>query len=125
MKAIAVVAVSALGVLGIVGLAEVTQNRPDVVEAGTTTVVNFDVGTRDYQRGDDAAAQALWAVCSSTVGGEVSTPVATDDGEGGDTYRVTISPAIGEHGRKRLAGCLEDATLDRVVGHVRSISTAA
>ena len=96
-----------------------------MVEAGTTTVVNFDVGTRDYQRGDDAAAQALWAVCSSTVGGEVTTPVAADDGEGGDAYNVTISPAIGEHGRKRLVGCLEDATLDRVVGHVRSISTAA
>jgi hypothetical protein len=125
MKALAVLVVSILGTLGIVGLAEVTQNRPDAAEAGTTTVVNFDVGTRDYQRGDDAAAQALWAVCSSTVGGEVTTPVATADGEGGDAYSVSISPAIGEHGRKRLTGCLEDATLDRVVGHVRSISASA
>lgn len=28
-----------------------------------------------------------------------------------------------QNGRKRLVGCLEDATLDRVVGHVRSIAT--
>ncbi|MGH9113599.1 MAG: hypothetical protein ACRDZN_15085 [Acidimicrobiales bacterium] len=131
MKALAALAVAILGTLGIVGLAEVTQNRPDAVEAGTTTVVTFDVGTRDYQRGDEAAARALWAVCSSTVGGEVTTPVATaggeggDDGAGGDAYTVTIAPAIGENGRKRLTGCLEDATLDRVMGHVRSISTAA
>ena len=78
-------------------------------------MLTFAVDTRDYQRGDRAAAQALWAVCSATVGGDVSgvpTPAedAVDDG-----YTVTISPAIGENGRKRLVGCLEDAALDRVM----------
>jgi hypothetical protein len=125
VKALAVLAVVVMGAMGIVGLAELTQNRPDPVEAGSATVVTFDVDTRDYQRGDGAAAQALWAVCSATVGGDVSgvpTPAeeAVDDG-----YTVTISPAIGENGRKRLVGCLEDATLDRVMGHVQSITTDA
>jgi hypothetical protein len=123
VKALAVLAVAVLGTLGALGLAELTQNRPDPVEAGTATVVSFDVDTRDYQRGDGAAAQALWAVCSATVGGEVTGVSAPAEGTAEDGYTVTISPAIGENGRKRLVGCLEDATLDRVMGRVRSITT--
>ena len=123
MKALAVLAVAVMGAFGVIGLAELTQNRPDPVEAGTATVVTFDVATRDYQRGDGAAAQALWAVCSATVGGEVTGVAALAEGTVDDGYTVSISPAIGENGRKRLVGCLEDATLDRVMGHVESITT--
>ena len=123
MKVLAVLAVAVMGAIGIVGLAELTQNRPDPVEAGSATVLTFDVDTRDYQRGEGAAAQALWAVCSATVGCDVTGVPAPARGGAGDGYTVTISPAIGENGRKRLSGCLEDATLDRVMGHVRSITT--
>ncbi len=123
MKALAALVVAVLGTLGIIGLAELTQNRPDRTESGSATVVNFDVGTRDYQRGDGAAAQALWAVCSATVAGDISGVPAPAGDTVGDGYTVTISPAIGENGRKRLVGCLEDATIDRVMGHVRSIVT--
>jgi hypothetical protein len=62
-------------------------------------------------------------VCSATVGGEVSGVPAPAGDMVDDGYTVSISPAIGENGRKRLVGCLEDATLDRVMGHVRSIAT--
>jgi hypothetical protein len=125
MKTLAMLAAAMMSTLGVLGLADLTQNRPDPVEAGTATVVSFDVATRDYQRGDDAAAHALWAVCSATVGGDVSglTPPADDTIADDGGYTVTISPAIGENGRKRLVGCLEDATLDRVMGRVRSITT--
>jgi hypothetical protein len=126
MKAIATLAAAGLATVGAFGLADVTQNRPDPVDAGTVTAVTFDVDTRDYQRGDGAAAQALWALCSATVGGEVTGPAAPDataDGGHDGGYTVTISPAIGENGRKRLVGCLEDATLDRVMGSVESITT--
>jgi hypothetical protein len=123
VKALAVLAVAVLCTLGALGLAELTQNRPDPVEAGTATVVSFDVDTGDHQRGDGAAAQALWAVCSATVGGEVTGVSAPAEGRAEDGYTVTISPAIGENGRKRLVGCLEDATLDRVMGRVRTIAT--
>jgi hypothetical protein len=123
MKALAVLAVAVMGILGVIGLANLTQNRPDPVEAGTATFVTFDVATRDYQRGDGAAAQALWAVCSATVGGEVTGPATPAEGTVDAGYTVSISPAIGENGRKRLVGCLEDATLDRVMGHVESITT--
>jgi hypothetical protein len=123
MKALAVLAAAVMGTLGVVGLAELTQNRPDPVAAGTATVVAFDVSTRDYQRGEGAAAQALWAVCSATVGGEVTGVSTPAEGAVDAGYTVSISPAIGENGRKRLVGCLEDATLDRVMGHVESITT--
>jgi hypothetical protein len=123
MKALAVLAVAVMSILGVIGLANLTQNRPDPVEAGTATFVTFDVATRDYQRGDGAAAQALWAVCSATVGGEVTGPATPAEGTVDAGYTVSISPAIGENGRKRLVGCLEDATLDRVMGHVESITT--
>jgi hypothetical protein len=103
---------------GVAGLAEVTQNRPDAAEPGSATVVGFDVATRGYHGGDAGAAQALWSVCMATVPGETTTPVT--DGRGG--FSVTVMPAVGEHGRKRLVGCLEDGTLDRVMGHVQRIS---
>ncbi len=109
------VALAALAA-GIVLMAELTQNRPDVVRAGSVTTVSFDVSTRDAQRGEPAAAAALWAVCAATVSGSVSSPEDV-----GDAWEVTIEPAIGEHGENRLVGCLEDVTLDRVVGHVVAV----
>jgi len=107
------------GLLALVGsvhvLREATQNRPDPVIEGSVTTVDFSVATHRYPRGEGAAATTLWAVCSSTVGGEVSpSPEAT----GADRWRVTIRPAVGDHGEQRLVGCLEDVTIDRVVGHV-------
>ena len=44
--------------------------------------------------------------------------------EAGDHFTVTVSPAFGENGEKRLAGCIEDATVDRVVGHVVQLTSA-
>ena len=101
------------------GMAELTQNRPDAVRAGSSTVITFEVATRDVQRGEPAAATALWAVCAGTVGGDVS-PVPA---RAGDAWQVTIAPAIGEHGENRLVGCLEDVTIDRVIGDVVGIES--
>lgn len=104
-------------VAGIFGMRELTQNRPDPVISGSTTMIDFTVDTHRYQRGDEAAATALWTVCSSTVSGDVTLlPESV-----GDTWRVRVSPAIGEHGENRLVGCLEDVTLDRVMGDVVSL----
>lgn len=108
------VAILAVAVVALFGLADATQNRPDERVAGSRTTIAFAVDTHDYQRGEQAAAQALWALCSATVDGDVTAlPEATSDG-----WEVAIAPAIGEHGERRLVGCLEDLTLDRVVGEV-------
>ena len=114
MKALGVILIAVVGLLGVIGLAGFTQNRPDEPRPGSRTVVEFDVSTRGYRGGEASAAQALWSVCVATIPGETSQPVVGGDGE----FTVTVTPAIGEHGRKRLVGCLEDGTLDRVIGHV-------
>ncbi|MFS8480798.1 MAG: hypothetical protein FWJ94_02725 [Acidimicrobiia bacterium] len=121
MKVLLAVVVAVGGVLGVGELADLTQNRPDPVVEGSVTTVVFDVGTRRYRGTDDEAAAALWAVCAASVSGTATGPTATADG----AYRVEISPAIGTNGRKRLVGCLEDGTLDRVRGHVEHVESVA
>lgn len=105
--------------VGVNLMMDATQNRPDAPAAGSSSTIDFTVDTRDFQRGEPAAADALWAVCAATVGGDVSLrPEAVDA-----AWRVTVTPAIGHHGQKRLVGCIEDVTIDRVVGHVVDIHT--
>ena len=110
-------------VLALVGglfvVREATQNRPDPVVAGSETTIDFTVDTHRFQRGEPAAAIALWSVCSSTIGGTVS-PVPEANG---GAWRVVVTPSIGEHGENRLVGCLEDVTIDRVIGDVVAITT--
>ena len=119
MKAVGFLVLVAVSVVGVGSLADLTQNRPDPVVDDSSTTITFDVGTRDYNGTDLEAAQALWAVCAATVSGDTSGPtVGTGDG-----FAVSITPAIGENGRKRLLGCLQDGTLDRVQGHVQTVST--
>ena len=118
--------VATLALVGALGggtfvMMEATQNRPDVRVPGSVTTVDFTVSTNGYHRGDAGAATALWAVCSATVGGRVS-PVPEAHGDG---WRVTVEPAIGEHGENRLVGCIEDVTLDRVLGNVTSLTRSA
>jgi hypothetical protein len=117
MKVVAAVVLGLLAVVGVGELADLTQNRPDPVVDGSSTVISFDVGTRDYPGSDLQAAQALWAVCAATVSGDES---ALTHATGGG-FAVSVTPAFGTNGRKRLEGCLEDSTLDRVQGHVQSV----
>jgi hypothetical protein len=103
--------------VGIGAMADATQNRPDEVDPSSTTRIVFDVDTRDYKRSDAEAARGLWAVCSSTIFNRVLVgPAQIPEGTA-----VTLRPALGEHSTKRLVGCLEDATLDRVMGTVVSL----
>lgn len=117
MKVAGLAGLAALTVLGVHGLADLTQNRPGPVVEGSVTTVAFEVATHDFHGSDAAAAPSLWAVCQPTVSGHKSDVTGSGDG-----FRVTVSPAFGENGRKRLTGCLEDATVDRVLGHVTSLS---
>ena len=117
MRGASLVALVLALAIGIGAMREATQNRPDVVVEGSTTTLDFDVATRRYRPGEPAAAAALWAVCSATVGGDVSPLPEAVDGH----WRVRISPAIGEHGENRLVGCLEDVTIDRVQADVLTL----
>ena len=75
-----------------------------------------------FGTGDAGAAAALWAVCSAqTRSRATAPPAALGDG----SFRVVLVPAVGEHEQRKLVGCLEDLTVDRVRGNVRSFEAVA
>jgi hypothetical protein len=80
-------------------------------------VITFDVDTYDAQQAIGESARALWYACNQTVGNRL---VALRIGDGGSAV-ATVSPSLGTHERKRLTGCLQDATMDRVRGDVLGI----
>lgn len=117
-RLVAAVVAIAVTVGGIWALAEVTQNRPDVIEEGSSTELVVSVRTREGA-GLVRHAERLWAVCSGTARGIHL--VGDMVGHGGGLFQLTLSPALGEHTRRRLVGCLEDFTLDGLKGSVRSV----
>jgi hypothetical protein len=111
------VVVVVLGAAAVDGLADLTQGRPEAPEEGTETIVVYDVATRRSDRAEDEAAKLLWALCSTlTSHRTVAGPDAVVDG-----WVVRIQPALPRQSRARVEGCLEDLTLERVLGHVVSI----
>lgn len=98
-----------------------TQTRPDVVRAGSTSEVVFSLRTK-MDRDRRMTANALWGACQGTVDSRVVDPgvVRLDE----TTFRITLAPELGHHARTRLTGCIEDATLDRVVANVHRITSS-
>jgi hypothetical protein len=107
----------AILVVGLMAVADATQNRADVVTSETSEV-RYQVRTKGLDT--DIAAVGLWAACQQTIGGHRSEglPVALGDGQ----YHVTVHPALGEHDRRRLRGCIADGTIDRTWGSVLEVS---
>jgi hypothetical protein len=123
MRALAVVVSLAVAGFVVIGeLGDLTQSRPDAVRDGAATELLLSVEEARFGTGEAGAAAALWAVCSAQTR---SRP--TDDGElrplGDGRYRLVLTPAVGHHERTKLVGCLEDLTVDRVVGDVESFRT--
>ncbi len=112
LVALAVVTIAA----GVDSLADLTQDRPDRVLPGTRSEIVLDIDSRE--RGGSAlrSAQGLWGACQGTVRNRTVEPGPVEVSEG--RFRVFTAPAIGEHSWRRLQGCLEDTTLDRVKAHV-------
>lgn len=112
--AVAVVAV----VLGIDVLADLTQDRPDRVVPGSRSEIVIDVESRD--RGGSAllSTTGLWGACQGTVPHRLAEAGVVQVSE--RRFRLVTEPALGEHSWRRLQGCLEDTTLDKVKAHVVS-----
>jgi hypothetical protein len=123
-RAIATLVLAVMAVVGIRAMMDATQNRPDAINPDSSSTVEFTVATRGFRHSDADAASMLASVCAATTLESLATPAVAGSGAGA-TWRVRITPALGENGRKRFVGCMEDATLDRVSGHVVSIRTAA
>lgn len=113
------IVVAAVLWLGIDQLADVTQTRPDVAVAGSSSEVVFSVATKRYEGTLEEAANALWAACGGTIPSVDDEAGVTPRGEA--TFQVTVRPAIGPNAKDRLRGCLADATIDRVTGRVITI----
>lgn len=117
--ALALGALAAVGSFAVQGLATATQNRPDNLVAGTRSEVILAVDTQDgYDR--RLAAEGLWATCQQTVDKVAMQSFETrDDGD----FAIVVEPALGHNAEKRLVGCLEDFTIDRVLGNVVAVRT--
>jgi len=123
------VLVLSMTVAGLVVMADATQFRGDSGRTGSTRVV-FGIETRNYHHHADDAATALWVPCIGAVGWRsVGMPVRLDCDQHrekididpsytGVTYVAEVRPSLGEHTRRRLWGCLEDGTVDKVRGTV-------
>ena len=119
MKRALLLLVAALALaLGVDGLADLTQDRPDRTLAGTRSEIVLALQSRD--RGGSAllSAQGLWGACQGTVRHRLAEPGVIEIAEG--RFRLVTEPALGEHSWRRLQGCLEDTTLDKVKAHVVS-----
>ena len=111
------VAVAAL-VGGIDALADMTQDRPDSVVPGSRSEVVLEVQSRDRTGSERLSAQGLWGACQGNVWQKLAEPGVVELADG--RFLLTTEPALGEHAWRRLQGCLEDATLDRVKARVVS-----
>jgi hypothetical protein len=111
--ALVLVALSLAGAIDL--LADATQSRHSPAVPGTSTVVELRV---DQQRDRPAieAAEALVVACHGTLrAGSAVTDVVTMRA---DHVRIEVTPPLSELRRRRLFGCLQDATLDLVQADV-------
>ncbi|WP_405971465.1 hypothetical protein OG496_17075 [Streptomyces sp. NBC_00988] len=98
----------------VVGLADLTQTREQSVSGSeaTSVLVQVDVRGADMTAERQAlAAQQVWERCRDST----SVPLnhATLGSLGDGMFAGVVRPALAEHDRMRLRGCLEDAALDR------------
>lgn len=117
-RAVLVLLAVAAVALGVDALADLTQDRPDRILPGSRSEVVLDLESRD--RGGSAllSAQGLWGACQGTVHHRLVAPGVVEVADG--RFRLLTEPALGEHSWRRLQGCLEDTTLDRVKARVVS-----
>ena len=123
MKAAIVFVVVAIALgFGVDLLGDLTQSRPDPVYADEVSEVILSVNEDRFGGGEDAAADALWAVCAA----QTTSRMAADDrlqSLGDGRYRAVLEPAVGDNDERQLVGCLEDLTVERVLGDVQSVRT--
>ncbi len=114
-----IVAVALAAIVGGIDvLADLTQDRPDKVLAGSRSVIVLSLDSRDRRGSDLLAAQGLWGACHGNVWQRLVEPGVEQLAEG--RFQLITEPAIGEHSWRRLQGCFEDTTLDRVKARVVS-----
>jgi hypothetical protein len=102
-------------------LADAAQSRPDPIQRSGVSEVTVRIGYRsDDLVPVESTAQALFESCRLRLPGDarfVAPPRVVE----ARTVMVTIEPALGPLGMRRLGGCLEDLTLDGVRAELVSV----
>jgi hypothetical protein len=109
-----------VGAVSVEELGDLTQTRSDHVDPQSRSEIVLQVDTRDYHQSTDDAARNLWAACAGTT----TRRLVADPGfvpVSDDAVRFSVAPGLGEHARRRLVGCLQDTTIDRIKGSVESV----
>ena len=115
---LAAVAAIGLATVGLDAMADATQTRPDPKVAGTTSVVvAVDPGSA---RSPLVAATALWGACTTQLGGGFE--LVGMHALGGADVQFLVRPEVGKYAERRLRGCINDATTDRIRAMVRSVT---
>jgi hypothetical protein len=107
--ALVVAALLLYGAVDVIG--DATQTRPEAEPQGVTTELVLSVHQRDADRSAVDTADALWHACRARLRRTLSGVV---DGLGGGRVLLAVTPGLGDHAQRRILGCLEDATFDRV-----------
>ncbi len=118
-RALLLVGLVVVAVVGIDWLADLTQNRPDQVLPGSRSEVVLKVTVRHrFEPAGLTTAEGLWGACQHTAFRQLLEPGIAEVGAG--RFRVVTEPALGDHAWRRLKGCLEDITVDRVKADIVS-----
>jgi hypothetical protein len=117
MRALVIGAVITVGAVGGVDvLGDLTQTRPDQSDRDGATQIDLAIDAKPGAGNLHFVADGLWGSCQGTVKRRLQADGWVETAPG--RFRGTVYPALGEHARQRLTGCLEDATLDRVIADV-------
>ncbi|MGH8976660.1 MAG: hypothetical protein ACRDV7_01200 [Acidimicrobiia bacterium] len=108
-----------VGAFGIKVIGDATQTRPDERHRDRMTSVVVHLEGKSYRQSLDVAAQALYGKCSATVGGNLVDPGIERLSSG--QYRFAMTPSLGEHGKERLFGCINDLSIERLRSNVESV----
>jgi hypothetical protein len=117
---VAVAAALLLAGAGLDVLADATQTRIDRDRPGSTSTVVLQVTARRGHPDTVRTAAALWGACTPQLGTGFRTVGMSDLGDG--VVEVLVQPALGKYAERRLRGCVEDATTDRLRGRVEKVA---
>jgi hypothetical protein len=110
---VSVVGAALLGAL-VVGLADLTQTREEAEKdtEATSLLLRVDMrGTNMTAERQSLAAHQLWERCRDSTSVPLNRATLGELGDG--LFAGVVQPALTDHDRMRLRGCLEDTGLDR------------
>ncbi|HZB71945.1 MAG TPA: hypothetical protein VE395_07400 [Acidimicrobiales bacterium] len=117
--AVAVAALLLYASIDVIG--DVTQTRPDPNTEGLITTLVLSVSHREAGPSAVGTTEALWAACQSTLRRQLKVDVVPlKDGR----VSLALTPGLGPHVHRRVVGCLEDVTFERVQVDVVSSALA-